>query len=173
MTVHERLLSLLHESGVPFRVIEHPAAGGSDEVARLRGTAPSQGAKAMVCRVSGTPSGPGHLLAVLPGDRRVDFRKVAAAAGARKARFASPEEAQAVTGCTMGAVPPVTFSSSLLLLVDAGLLPGHDEIAFNAGRLDQSIIVASRDYTRITNPVVTDLTATDQGLCAVVINQGD
>jgi Ala-tRNA(Pro) deacylase len=43
------------------------------------------------------------VLAILPGDRKLDFKRVAAAAGVKKATLASPEEAQRETGCVIGA----------------------------------------------------------------------
>jgi len=46
----EALVSLLEADAARFRVIEHPAEGRSELVAQIRGTAPGQGAKAMLCR---------------------------------------------------------------------------------------------------------------------------
>ena len=38
------------------------------------------------------------------------------------------------------------------LVVDPGLLTRYDEIAFNAGRLDCSMVLNSVDYVRIAQP---------------------
>lgn len=153
----ERIDALLQESGARYRVIRHPAEGSSERVAQVRGTQVSQGAKAMLCRVKELP---GQLvLAILPGDRKVDFRKVAQAVGGKKASFASPEEATARTGCAIGAIPPFSFSSDIRLVVDPQLLSRHEEIAFNAGRLDTSIVLDASDYARIAAPLLADITA--------------
>ena len=153
----ERIDALLQESGARYRVIRHPAEGSSERVAQVRGTQVSQGAKAMLCRVKELP---GQLvLAILPGDRKVDFRKVAQAVGGKKASFASPEEATARTGCAIGAIPPFSFSSDIRLVVDPQLLSRHEEIAFNAGRLDTSIVLDAADYARIAAPLLADITA--------------
>ena len=48
MEVFERLQALLASHQARYRLIEHPAAGRSVEVAAIRGTAVSQGAKASV-----------------------------------------------------------------------------------------------------------------------------
>ena len=153
----ERIDILLQESGARYRVIRHPAEGSSERVAQVRGTQVSQGAKAMLCRVKELP---GQLvLAILPGDRKVDFRKVAQAVGGKKASFASPEEATARTGCAIGAIPPFSFSSDIRLVVDPQLLSRHEEIAFNAGRLDTSIVLDASDYARIAAPLLADITA--------------
>ena len=145
----EKLVALLEAQGARFRVIEHPAEGRSDLVARIRGTKPGQGAKAMLCRSEGA-----YVLAVLPGDRRVDFRKIAQVAGKRKATLATPEEAMKVTGCAIGAIPPFSFSPEVALVVDPALIESHDEVAFNAGRLDRSMVLDSKDYVRIARPLL-------------------
>ena len=159
MTVFDQLVQLLDSGGARYRVLEHSAEGKSDEVARIRGTAPGQGAKAMLCRVKELPDQ--LVLAILPGDRKVDFKKVALAVGGKKASFASPEEATARTGCAIGAIPPFSFSPDIRLVVDPQLLARHKEIAFNAGRLDTSIVLNADDYERIAGPLLADISAAE------------
>ncbi len=66
---YEKLVGLLSREGARYRVIEHPAAGKSEEVARIRGTEVGQGAKAMACKLK-VPDAPAiHVLAVLAADR--------------------------------------------------------------------------------------------------------
>ena len=133
-TVFDTLVALLEGEAARFRVIAHPAEGWSDQVAAVRGTAPGQGVKAMLCK--SRDDGGMLVLAILPGDRKLDFKRVAAAAGIKKATLASPEEAQRETGCVIGAIPLFTFSPAITLIVDPELVDRFDEIAFNAGRLD-------------------------------------
>lgn len=45
------------------------------------------------------------------------------------------------------------------VVVDAGFVAAHEEIAFNAGRLDRSIVLATMDYLRIVAPVVAPIAA--------------
>lgn len=153
----EKLVALLDTDSARYRVLTHPAEGRSDLVAAIRGTAPGQGAKAMLCKPKTAP-GP-LILAVLPGDQKVDFKKVALAAGVKKVTLASPEEAMHATGCVIGAIPPFSFSTDIVLVVDPTLVESYEEIAFNAGRLDRSIVLNSEDYVRIANPVLHQLTA--------------
>ena len=49
--VFHELVQLLDAGSASYRVIEHPAAGKSEEVARIRGTQLGQGAKAMACKL--------------------------------------------------------------------------------------------------------------------------
>jgi Ala-tRNA(Pro) deacylase len=152
--VFEQLVALLEANNARFRIIEHPAEGRSGLVAQLRGTKPGQGAKAMLCRSQGS-----FVLAVLPGDRRIDFKKVAHAVGNRKAALATPEEAMRETGCAIGAIPPFSFSARIKLVADPALIANHEEIAFNAGRLDRSMVLHAQDYVRIARPLQRPLCA--------------
>jgi Ala-tRNA(Pro) deacylase len=157
ISMFEQLTALLQRENAQFRVIDHPAEGKSNLVARIRGTSPGQGAKAMLCKsrdAAGT-----LVLAVLPGDRKLDFKKVAQAVGIKRATLATAEEAMQETGCQIGAIPPFSFSPSIKLVVDPELVNSYDEIAFNAGSLDRSIVLNSRDFVRITQPILQPLCA--------------
>lgn len=148
----DQLVSLLETNAARFRVLEHPAEGRSDLVAQIRGTEPGQGAKAMLCRSK--EGEPAYALVVLPGDRKLDFKRVAQALGMKKSTLASPDEAMAATGCVIGAIPPFVDGAGLRLVVDPDLVERFGEIAFNAGRLDRSIVLDSADYLRIARPLL-------------------
>jgi len=158
-SVFDQLVALLRAGNARFRVLEHPAEGQSDAVARIRGTRPEQGAKAMLCVARDAAVAP--VLAVLPGPARLDFKKLGMAIGAKKTTLADPAVARETTGCVMGAVPPFALSPEIRLVVDPALLTSNVEIAFNAGRLDRSIILAVDDYRRIAQPQIADITRED------------
>jgi Ala-tRNA(Pro) deacylase len=153
MAVFEQLVELFSSGNAVFRVIEHEPQGRSDAVAAIRGTRPEQGAKAIVCAIP-VADGTRYVVAVVPGDRRVDVKAVARHVGGKKGSFAQPAVAQQLTGCAIGAIPPVVFDDALALLVDDAFLDRETEIAFNAGRLDRSIVIRAADYRRIVAPDV-------------------
>ncbi len=65
----------------------------------------------------------GHwVLALVPGDRRADARKVAAAAGAKRARIAGAVQVEEATGYSPGAVSPFGLRRVDRVLVDRSLL---------------------------------------------------
>jgi Ala-tRNA(Pro) deacylase len=151
MDTFERLVELFRAGNARFRVIEHPAEGKSDTVAAIRGTRVEQGAKAIVCAIP-VDGAPRYVVAVVPGDHKVDVKAVARLLGGKKGSFAAPAVAQQVTGCAIGAIPPVSFDDDLTLIVDGDFLDREDEIAFNAGRLDRSIVIKAEDFRRIVKP---------------------
>lgn len=154
----EQLVAMLEAGGGVFRVIEHAAEGQSERVAAIRGTRPSQGAKALLCRVAGA-DGERFVLAVVPGTARLDMKALGALFGAKKAGFVQPDIAEEITGCRIGAIPPVAFDDRLSLVADEAFLQDEPEIAFNAGRLDRSIVLKAADYKRIFAPLLARIAA--------------
>jgi Ala-tRNA(Pro) deacylase len=156
--VFDRLVALLTDAKARFRVIEHEAEGRSEKISTIRGNRPDQAAKAMVLDVRGGGGGRRHVLAILPGSRKLDFAAVAALFEARKCGIASPETAQALTGCAMGAVPPFSLNPDLGVVVDEDLL-ANDTLFFNAGRLDRSMELDTRDWIAVARPRVARIAA--------------
>lgn len=151
--VFDQLVALLTEAKARFRVIEHEAEGKSEAISVIRGNRPDQAAKAMVLDVRGGGGGRRHVLAILPGNRKLDFGAVATLFEARKAGFASPETAQEITGCAMGAVPPFALDPALAIVVEEDLL-ANDTLFFNAGRLDRSMELDTKDWLAVARPRV-------------------
>ena len=156
--VFERLVELLRGAAARFRVIEHPPEGRSEAISALRGNRPEQAAKAMVLDLRGGGGGKRHVLAVLPGSRRLDFVAVARLFEARKCGFASPQTAQKLTGCVMGSVPPFSLDPALALVVEQDLLD-NETLFFNAGRLDRSMELDTRDWLKLAQPKVARIAA--------------
>lgn len=142
--VTERLEAWLSEQGARYRLVEHAPVFTSAEAARVRGTPIESGAKALVLLAAAAPV---HV--VLPGSRRVDNARVRALLGTRTLRFATPAELLALTGCVPGAVPPFGNLFGLPVLVDEALA-AREEIAFNAGSNDVSMVMAAADFLRLS-----------------------
>ena len=156
--VFDRLVEILSEAKAKFRIIEHLAEGRSEAISAIRGNRPEQAAKAMVLDLRGGGGGKRHVLAVLPGSRKLDFAAVATLFEARKCGFASPQTAQELTGCVMGSVPPFSLNPTLALVVEQDLL-ANDTLFFNAGRLDRSMELDTKDWLAVTQPKVARIAA--------------
>ncbi|WP_044469590.1 YbaK/prolyl-tRNA synthetase associated domain-containing protein [Mannheimia massilioguelmaensis] len=151
--IFQKLTALLNQQQARYRVVEHPTAGKSEEVAKIRGTELGQGAKALVCKIKGNGVKQ-TVLAILPADRQADLSKIAEYLGGTKASLASPAEVTELTDCVFGAIPPFSFHESLMLIADPSLLERYDELAFNAGTLERSIILNTEDYGKIVKPTL-------------------
>ncbi|ETD70576.1 hypothetical protein V757_07565 [Pelistega indica] len=148
---YQQLISLLEQQHASFQALEHPSAGKSEEVAKIRGTEVGQGAKALVCKIKGNGIKQ-YVLAVLPADQQANLQKVALALGGTRASLASPDEVTRLTDCVFGAIPPFSFHPELMLVADPSLLQRYPELAFNAGTLEKSIVLKTADYAKIAQP---------------------
>ena len=108
--------------------------------------------------VRGGGGGKRHVLAILPGSRKLDFDAVAALFEARKCGFASPATAQELTGCVMGSVPPFALNPALTIVVEQDLL-ANETLFFNAGRLDRSMELDTRDWIAVAKPRIARIAA--------------
>lgn len=150
---YDRLIALLDGQGAQYRTIDHEPQGATEAVSALRGNALEQAAKCIVVMVKVGKKVTRHVLAVVPGDRRVDLGAVKALLAGTYVAFASKDVAERLAGSVSGTVLPFSFDERLELVVDPGLLE-HDEIFFNAARLDRSLALSAKDYVRIATPRV-------------------
>lgn len=151
MTVLETIIALLEENGIQYRLEEHQETRTSADSARVRGEPLEIGAKAIVMKVDDR-----FCLFVMSAALRIDSKKVREHFGARRTRFATAEELLGLTGLVPGSVPP--FGKPVLnlpLFVDASVFRNR-RMAFNAGSLTHSIVMATEDYRRLVPSEVLD-----------------
>ena len=148
----ERVAAVLRAQGVDAR-IEEFAQGTSTAAAAAEavGREAAQIVKTLVFVCDGLP-----VLALVPGDRRADPAKVAAAAGAGYARVASPDEVLAATGFEPGGVAPFPAPRVSRVLIARELLQ-HETIWAGAGSTRHILGIAPADAARLTNAEQADL----------------
>lgn len=123
------------------------------EAAAALGVPPGQIIKSLVF----TNSNGTLVLAVVPGDRRVDPAKLAALVGGERLRLASPAIVEQATGYPPGATPPVGHLTPLPVVVDASLL-AHAVVYGGGGASDTMLAIAPADIVRLTNARVEEIT---------------
>jgi prolyl-tRNA editing enzyme YbaK/EbsC (Cys-tRNA(Pro) deacylase) len=147
-----RVAEVLRLAGVDARVEEFregtPTAGAA---AKAVGSSRAQIVKSLVFICDGRPT-----LALVPGDRRADETKVAAAAGARYARVARPDEVLAATGFAPGGVAPFPAPGIAQVLM-AGELLVHDRVWIGAGSEHHMAGLSPLDLARLTKARTADL----------------
>ncbi|MCA6096043.1 YbaK/prolyl-tRNA synthetase associated domain-containing protein [Streptomyces sp. SCA3-4] len=150
---YEKLIALLDEHGAGYRTIEHEPEGGTEAVSRLRGHELHQAAKCIVVMVKLGKKVTRYVLAVVPGDKRVDLAAIKALLGGTYVGFAAQDVAERLSGCASGTILPFSFDQQLELVVDPALL-ANPEFFFNAARLDRSLALATHDFIKIAEPRV-------------------
>jgi prolyl-tRNA editing enzyme YbaK/EbsC (Cys-tRNA(Pro) deacylase) len=102
-----------------------------------------------------TASEKSYVMLVLPGDRKLDNKKVKDILGTKSYSFADPDELARVTsGVERGGVPPWGHLFGIPVYVDQSLFE-HEKIIFNAGDRKFSVAMKSEDYRIIVNPNTT------------------
>jgi Ala-tRNA(Pro) deacylase len=158
---YERLISVLDAAGASYRLIDHEPEGQTDGVSLLRGHPVAAAAKCIVLIVKLGRKSTRFVLAVVPGDARVDIGKVRGLfEGATYVGFAQTEVAERLAGSVAGTVLPFAFHEDLSLIADPAVTH-HPEIFFNAARLDRSMALATADYVRIAKPRLENIAGTD------------
>src|SRR5262249_36857253 len=99
-----------------------------------------------------------YLLAVIPGDARLDLDAVKSLLGATYAAFASTAKTEELAGSVTGTVLPFSFDERLELIADPSLLSAP-ELYFNAARLDRSVALNTKDYVRLADPRLASIVA--------------
>lgn len=139
----------LSASGVPFTVHEyphdprHPSYG--TEAAELLGIEPSRVFKTLVAEVDGRLT-----VGVVPVDRQLDLKALAAAAGGKKAKMAEVAVAERATGHVAGGISPVGQRKRLPVIVDESAM-SFGTIYCSAGRRGLEVELAPADLVRAAN----------------------
>lgn len=98
-----------------------------------------------------------HVFAVVPGNAELDFKKLAAAAGTRKAEMVSLKEIQPLTGYIRGGVTVFGAKKDFPVYADE-TLELFDVISVSAGTRGTQIVLSPADYIRASRAVLADLT---------------
>jgi Ala-tRNA(Pro) deacylase len=157
--VYVRLIADLDAAGCRYRLIEHAPEGRTEVVSALRGHVHAHAAKCLILLVKIGKKQTRYVLAVVPGDARLDLAAVKALLGASYVAFADAGKAEQLAGSVVGTVLPFSYDERLELIADPALLD-CDELYFSAGRLDRSIALASADYVRLAGPRIARIIAT-------------
>ena len=146
----------LESLGVSFELREYevdPEDLSATTVARKIGMPPEQVFKTLL-----TSGGTGvYVFAVIPGDAELDFKKLARAAGLRKAEMAPLKEVQPLTGYIRGGVTVFGAKKLYPVFVDETAIL-FDKISVSAGTRGTQLILSPEDYLRAAAAQTADLT---------------
>lgn len=149
----ERVAQVLRRAGVDARVEEFAeGTPTADAAAKAVGTSRAQIVKSLLFVCDGRPT-----LALVPGDRRADEAKVAAAAGGRRARVARADEVLAATGFEPGGVAPFPAPGVSQVLIAEELL-AHDRVWIGAGSERHMAGLSPFDLVHLARARPADLT---------------
>jgi Ala-tRNA(Pro) deacylase len=157
LDAYERLISRLDGAGARYRLLDHPPEGRTEQVSAMRGHDVASAAKCLIVMVKTGRRERRYVLAVVPGNARLDLAAVRALVGGTYAGFADTATAERLAGSVSGTVLPFSSTPDLELVADPALLRAR-ELYFNAARLDRSVALATDDYVRLAAPRVAPIT---------------
>ncbi len=136
----------LETLGIPFELLDYdvdPEDLSAVTVAKKIGMPPEQVFKTLL-----TTDGHGaYVFAVIPGDAELDFKKLARAAGLRKAEMTPLKDVQPLTGYIRGGVTIFGAKKPYPVYVDETLIL-FDKISVSAGARGTQLILTPDNYLR-------------------------
>jgi prolyl-tRNA editing enzyme YbaK/EbsC (Cys-tRNA(Pro) deacylase) len=153
----QRVSAFLRDAGADARIEQFSEdTPTAEDAAAAVGCGLDQIVKSLVLVCAGRP-----VVALVPGDRRVDRAKVAEAVGAASARIASADEVRQATGFEPGAVAPFPLPSVDVVLVERTLLR-HRLVWAGAGSPHHLVGLAASELARLARARPVDV-AEDRG----------
>lgn len=160
LLVRARIEHRVHEYALPERHgsarDERPDYGL--EAAAALGIEPARMGKTLIATVDGE-----LVAAVIPVDRQLDLKALAAVVGGRRAELADPAAAERATGSVVGGISPLGMRRRLPVFVDGGLLE-HPTIHVSAGRRGLQLELAPGDLVAAADAAIGVITRSGGGL---------
>lgn len=113
--------------------------------------------KSLVFVVIHHDGGEEPVVALVPGDMRLDAEALARAAGAAGARRAGLDEVRSATGYAAGGTPPFGHDNRLMVFADPALRR-HDPVWAAAGTPTTVFPISIADLDRLAGPIWADVT---------------
>jgi Cys-tRNA(Pro)/Cys-tRNA(Cys) deacylase len=137
----------LERAGVPFGLHAYdfggPKGAIAQEAAELMGVEPARVLKTLIAGVDGR----GLVVALVPADRELDLKALAAAVGGKRAGMAEVRQAERASGYVKGGISPFGQRQPLPTVVDASALE-HASLFVNGGRRGLEIELTPADLIR-------------------------
>ena len=139
--------------GVDFQVLEYEFTEvGAEHAAEAVNRPLEMVCKTLIVKATGNV----YYFAIIPGDQRLDPRRLATALNLPHADTAPPAEAEKVTGYKVGGISPFAARRHLPVLIEESLL-ALDTIIVNGGRRGVLVEMNTDNLVRVLNARPADL----------------
>ncbi|MCP3460148.1 Cys-tRNA(Pro) deacylase [Bradyrhizobium sp. CCGUVB23] len=122
------------------------------QAAAALGEDPARVLKTLMALVDGKP-----VCVVVPSDREVSMKKLAAAAGGKSAQMMKPFEAERVTGFKVGGISPFGQRRAVTTVEESAL--AHDLVYVNGGQRGLQVRLSPRDVRDVLKAAAADVLA--------------
>jgi Cys-tRNA(Pro)/Cys-tRNA(Cys) deacylase len=146
---------MLDKAGVAYQLHNYDYDPAADSIglaaARALGVAPQVMLKTLIVLLDGKPA-----CVVLPSDREVSMKKLAAALGGKRAEMCKPADAERVTGYHVGGVSPFGQKKRLPTVVESDAL-AHLSVFVNGGQRGLQIELAPTQIVCLLDAIAASL----------------
>ena len=144
---------VLAKAGVAYDLVEYDhRKKGAEFAARSVGAEPHEVIKSLVARLADGR----FVFALMPADRDLSKKKLAAAFGARGAELADERDAQRLTGYLVGGISPLGSRKRLPVAIHDGLM-SRGRVLVNAGARGKLVRLTPEDLRNATDAKVLPL----------------
>ena len=147
MPVENKIVEILKKNKIAYEVVAHEPVYTNPAMAEALGVSEAETVKSLVLVTKEKQM----VVLVLPGDKKVEWKKAAAGIGTKKVSFAKPEAVLEQVGCEVGCVPPFGQLKPLPIYMDQDLAK-REFVYFNPGKHDKSLKIRAWDLKRVCHP---------------------
>lgn len=157
MSKETRATRALTQAGVAFTVQTYDYDPDADKIgvqaAEALGEPPERVLKTLMALVDGKP-----VCVIVPSDREVSMKKLAAAFGGKSAQMMKPADAERATGYKVGGISPFGQMKRAPAAIEAQSL-AHAQVYLNGGQRGLQVRLNPRDAAAMLQALVAPLTA--------------
>jgi Cys-tRNA(Pro)/Cys-tRNA(Cys) deacylase len=155
MSKETRATRVLQQAGVRFTVHEYDYDPDADSVglqaAAALGEPPARVLKTLMTLVDGKPA-----CVIVPSDREVSMKKLAAALGGKAAQMMKPPDAERATGYKVGGISPFGQMKKVPMAIEEQSL-AHALVYMNGGQRGLQVRLAPRDAAHLLSATTAPL----------------
>ncbi|WP_062012518.1 Cys-tRNA(Pro) deacylase [Aureimonas sp. AU4] len=147
----------LEKAGVAFSIRSYDydpyASSIGLQAAEALGEAPDRVLKTLMVLADGRPA-----CAILPSDRELSMKRVAAALGAKSAQMMPPADAERLTGYKVGGISPFGQKRRVPVLLEEAALR-HELVFINGGQRGLQVRLAPGDAAKLLEALTVSVVA--------------
>lgn len=151
-----RALVSIEATGVEFtRYADLPRANSLEEHAANMGVQPSDVTKTLVVRRAEDD----YFFLLVPGGRKVSWKKVRAALGVNRLTMPGADEAKQASGYERGTITPFGATRAWPVFADRTIVdPPGRRVSIGGGAHGTSLVLAADDLVRVLDATIVDVT---------------
>lgn len=157
MSKTTRATQVLSQTKVAFSVVTYDYDPGADRIglqaAEAIGEPPHRVLKTLMAELDGKP-----VCVVVPSDKEVSMKKLAAAFSGKSAQMMKPAEAERVTGYHVGGISPFGQKKKVPTAIEQQALT-EDHVYINGGQRGLQVRLSPRDAVSVLGAIVAPIVA--------------